>query len=92
MLETLESVLTFVTINNLFIYNHFSKVKERRAIGFFFFIIKKNHVLVSWPEEINYDILYFSIRKEYKYVGSQIVAHTLIETGNGPNRPNTIDL
>ena len=25
-------------------------------------------------------------------VGSQIVAHTLIETGNGPNRPNTIDL
>ena len=27
-----------------------------------------------------------------KIVGSQIVAHTLIETGNGPNRPNTIDL
>ena len=25
-------------------------------------------------------------------VGSQIVAHTLVETGNGPNRPNTIDL
>ena len=25
-------------------------------------------------------------------VGSQIVAHTLIETGDGPNRPNTIDL
>ena len=27
-----------------------------------------------------------------KTVGSQIVAHTLVETGNGPNRPNTIDL
>ena len=26
------------------------------------------------------------------FVGSQIVAHTLIETGDGPNRPNTIDL
>ena len=25
-------------------------------------------------------------------VGSQIVAHTLTEAGNGPNRPNTIDL
>ena len=28
----------------------------------------------------------------FAIVGSQIVAHTLIETGNGPNRPNTIDL
>ena len=28
----------------------------------------------------------------YIYVGSQIVAHTLIETGNGPNKPNTINL
>ena len=25
-------------------------------------------------------------------VGSQVLAHTLIETGNGPNRPNTINL
>ena len=25
-------------------------------------------------------------------VGSQVVAHTLVETGNRPNRPNTIDL
>ena len=25
-------------------------------------------------------------------VGSQIVAHTLIETGNEPNKPNTINL
>ena len=25
-------------------------------------------------------------------VGSQVLAHTLVETGNGPNRPNTIDL
>ena len=30
--------------------------------------------------------------KNYVYVGSQIVAHTLIETGNGPNKPNTINL
>ena len=30
----------------------------------------------------------------YRYiiVGSRIVAHTLIETGNGPNKPNTINL
>ena len=25
-------------------------------------------------------------------VGSQIAAHTLMETGNGPNEPNTINL
>ena len=25
-------------------------------------------------------------------VGSQVSAHSLVETGNGPNRPNTIDL
>ena len=25
-------------------------------------------------------------------VGSQVLAHSLVETGNGPNRPNTIDL
>ena len=25
-------------------------------------------------------------------VGSLVLAHTLVETGNGPNRPNTIDL
>ena len=26
------------------------------------------------------------------FVGSQIVAHALIEAGNGPNKPNTINL
>ena len=35
-----------------------------------------------------YRIIYSSII----IVGSQIVAHTLIETGNGPNKPNTINL
>ena len=31
--------------------------------------------------------------KLYIYiVGSQVLAHSLVETGNGPNRPNTIDL
>ena len=29
---------------------------------------------------------------EIIYVGSQIAAHTLMETGNGPNEPNTINL
>ena len=28
----------------------------------------------------------------YVLVGSQVLAHSLVETGNGPNRPNTIDL
>ena len=28
----------------------------------------------------------------FLFVGSQVLAHTLVETGNGPNRPNTIDL
>ena len=26
------------------------------------------------------------------FVGSQIVAHTQMETGDGPNKPNTINL
>ena len=30
--------------------------------------------------------------KTYLYVGSQIVAHTQMETGEGPNKPNTINL
>ena len=35
----------------------------------------------------------FEVLCVYIYiVGSQIVAHTLIETGNGPNKPNTINL
>ena len=47
--------------------------------------------------EILYNYLCEPVRKliythTYIYVGSQIVAHTLIETGNGPNRPITIDL
>ena len=25
-------------------------------------------------------------------VGTQVLAHTLVEAGDGPNRPNTIDL
>ena len=28
----------------------------------------------------------------YVYVGSQIVAQTQVETGDGPNKPNTINL
>ena len=30
--------------------------------------------------------------KEKLVVGSQIVTHTLMETGNGPNKPNTMNL
>ena len=33
-----------------------------------------------------------SFQSKIVFVGSQIVAHTLTETGNGPNRPNTINL
>ena len=28
----------------------------------------------------------------YVHVGSQIVAQTQVETGDGPNKPNTINL
>ena len=37
-------------------------------------------------------IFLLDVKFENLTVGSQIVAHTLIETGNGPNRPNTINL
>ena len=37
--------------------------------------------------------IYLFILRFYIFiVGSQIVAHTLMETGNGPNKPNTINL
>ena len=41
--------------------------------------------------------LFFSYESGIKFVlkcsvGSQIAAHTLMETGNGLNEPNTIDL
>ena len=41
---------------------------------------------------ILYALMYITLYKRNIIVGSQIVAHTLVETGNGPNRPNTIDL
>ena len=31
-------------------------------------------------------------KERKRTVGSQIVAHTLMETGNGPNKPDTINL
>ena len=34
----------------------------------------------------------FKLQLAIGSVGSQIAAHTLIETGNGPNEPNTINL
>ena len=46
--------------------------------------IVKLHVLYVFKTHIKFHVNHL--------VGSQIVAHTLIETGNGPNRPNTIDL
>ena len=42
---------------------------------------------------VNYDVcgcLY--VQHKYNIVGTQVLAHTLVETGNGTNRPNTIDL
>ena len=38
------------------------------------------------------NLLFRSEGWEYDIVGSQIAAHTLMETGNGPNEPNTINL
>ena len=47
------------------------------------------YILVTKPQKIIGILLLYI----YIYiVGSQIVAHTLTEAGNGPNRPNTIDL
>ena len=55
-----------------------------RARLFYLFTIM-NCVGVSW---FSMEYVWF----KYITVGSQIVAHTLTETGNGPNRPNTINL
>ena len=40
------------------------------------------------PKHTTLKTVIFSIH----IVGSQIAAHTLMETGNGPNEPNTINL
>ena len=41
--------------------------------------------------EIRFNEFFTKISK-ILFVGSQIAAHTLMETGNGPNEPNTINL
>ena len=44
-------------------------------------------------DKVNDDVdIKIIFKKLFVIVGSQIVAHTLIETGNGPNKPNTINL
>ena len=35
---------------------------------------------------------FYDLKTALLFVGSQIVTHTLIGTGNGPNKPNTINL
>ena len=56
-----------------------TKVKKRTTLLSYFYV-----GLNAQP--------YYIARVNTDIVGSQIVAHTLVETGNGPNRPNTIDL
>ena len=56
--------------------------------------ISKYNLLLK-KTKMGQDIGYrkISINNKYIYiVGSQIAAHTLMETGNGPNEPNTINL
>ena len=48
-------------------------------------ILKKK--IISFGEKKLYIYIYI-----YKTVGSQIVAHTQMETGDGPKKPNTINL
>ena len=44
------------------------------------------------PEDLNPVSNQFFFVPHLISVGSQIAAHTLMETGNGPNEPNTINL
>ena len=37
-------------------------------------------------------LINFTDKSNFLFVGSQIVAHTQMETGDGPNKPNTINL
>ena len=63
----------------------FKKDKANTIYNLNFFLKKKfnlNRVFV----------IVFSYSCTYIDVGSQIAAHTLMETGNGPNEPNTINL
>ena len=54
---------------------------------FFLFLIC---VCQIYAINLIYKLVYYLIHK--LVVGSQVLAHSLVETGNGPNRPNTIDL
>ena len=57
--------------------------------GFFFFL------RIDYYFKLNSNVLIAQmVIKCFKIfiLGTQVLAHTLVETGNGPNRPNTIDL
>ena len=60
-------------------------------MAFFNFYFNRNYNVIE-DAYSHYFNIYKLQHKQFTIVGSQIVAHTLVETGNGPNRPNTIDL
>ena len=51
--------------------------------------VKKLKSTISFEETLE---RFNKKKSKYLTVGSQIAAHTLMETGNGPNEPNTINL
>ena len=62
-------------------------ISDNKKISFKYIALGLQICLPPLPQKKIYIYIYI-----YIYVGSQIVTHTLTETGNGPNRPNTIDL
>ena len=54
--------------------------------------LQKNSSVLSEHNEMLLPFLTFIMDSIINFVGSQIAAHTLMETGNGPNEPNTINL
>ena len=74
----LSSIYTFFVVVIIgFLFIYYILCYEKSYFFFFFKVLRDHQVFV-----LNHMIS----------VGSQIVAHTLIETGNGPNKPNTINL
>ena len=70
-------------------------LKRKGLIIIYIYIKKKNTIWDSSIDASNPKEHFKNFNKKFLYiiyVGSQIVAHTLTGTGNGPNRPNTINL
>ena len=80
---------------------HILRIKSALSFYYYYYYFMRFHVNYTCNFLFQKDFhvmlfffFFFPFLKRFWFVpvGSQIVAHALIETGNGPNKPDTINL